>query len=197
MRPRGAPARRAPSGERGIVAALTLLAILMVAGMVHIASLLIVPRVAPGDAYARLGAVAPEGVVTVLPRGATALPALDPSVASAVCRYDLGRGPLRVSAALGAEAFVALSLHARSGVVFYGLNDRAGDEGRIALVVMTRGQFDEAQAGDVQGSPVRDVRVVAPERRGFVMVDMLPRVGGIEDARRALSSVSCGVEHPL
>lgn len=186
--------------QRGIVAALTLLAILLVAGVVHIASLLMVPRVAPDDAFARISAATPEGSVSVLPPGGSpgaALPDRDPSLASAVCRYDLGRGPLRVSAALGGEAFVALTLHARSGVAFYGLNDRAGNEGRLELVVMTARQFDDAQAKDAADVPVRDVRVVAPQREGFVLFDVLPRVGGDAEARRALSSMSCSVEHPL
>ncbi len=187
-------------GQRGIVAGLTLLAILLVAGVVHIASLLIVPRVAPDDAFARLAAATPEGSVSVLPPGGSpgaALPDRDPSLAAAVCRYDLDRGPLRVSAALGDEAFVALTLHARSGVAFYGLNDRAGNEGRLELVVMTARQFDDAQAKDTPDVPLRDVRVVAPQRQGFVLFDVIPRIGGDAEARRALASMSCRVEHPL
>ena len=184
--------------QRGIVSALTLLAILLVAGVVHIASLLLVPRVAPDDAFARLAAVIPEGSVSVLPRGGSpgaALPGRDPSLATAVCRYDLDRGPLRVSATLGDEAFAALTLHGRSGVAFYGLNDRAGNEGKLDFVVMTARQRDDAQAKDVAGVPVRDVRVVAPQRQGFVMLDVLPRIGGDAEARRALSSMGCRVEH--
>lgn len=186
--------------QRGIVAALTLLAILLVAGVVHVASLLIVPRVAPDDAFARLAASTPEGSASVLPRGGSsgsALPDRDPSLATAVCRYDLDRGPLRVTAALGDAAFVALSLHARSGVAFYGLNDRAGNEGRLELVVMTARQLEQAQAKDATDAPLRDVRVVAPQRQGFVLFDVLARIGGDAEARRALSTMSCRVEHPL
>ena len=186
--------------HRGLVAALTLLAILLVAGVVHIASLLIVPRVAPDDAFARLAAVAPEGIVSMLPRGGApraALPGRDPSLATAVCRYDLDSGPLRVSAVLGDVAFAALTLHSRSGMAFYGLNDRAGNEGRLELVVMTADQLDDAQARDAADAPVRDVRVVAPQRQGFVMFDVLARVGRDTEERRALASVSCRVEHPL
>lgn len=184
--------------QRGIVASLSLLAILLVAGIVHIASLLVLPRVAPDDAFARLAAVTPEGSVSVLARGGSAkaaLPGRDPSLATAVCRYDLDRGPLRVSAALGDEAFVALTLHSRSGVAFYGLNDRSGNEGRLELVVMTGAQLDEARSRDAADAPVRDVRVVAPQPQGFVMFDVLPRIGGDVEARRALASMSCRVEH--
>lgn len=186
--------------DRGITAALMLLAILMVAGIVHIVSLLLVPMVAPDDAYARIAAVVPEGGVRSLPRAASAgdpLPDRDPALATAVCRYDLGAGPLRVSAALGDEGFVAVTLHARSGLAFYGLTDRAGNAGKLDLVVMTPEQRDEAAARDSADAPVRDVRVVAPEGRGFVSFDVLPRVGGYARAERDLASMSCRVEHPL
>ena len=185
--------------QRGITAALMLLAIAMVAGIVHIASLLIMPRVAPDDAFARLSAFAPPGTVRVLPSTATAsdpLPGRDPTVATAVCLYDLDRGPLRVSASLDDQDFVALTLHARSGVAFYGLTDRAGNEGRLDLVLMTAAQRDAAAARDSADAPVRDVRVVAPESRGFVSFDVLPRVGGAAP-ERALASMSCRVEHPV
>ncbi len=186
--------------QRGITAALTLLAIAMVAGIVHIASLLLVPLVAPDDAYARLSGFAPEGTPKALPRAASPgdpLPGRDPSVATAVCRYDLAAGPLRVSAALEAGQYAALSMHARSGVAFYGLDDRAGNEGRLDLVVMMADQREAAEARDAPDTPVRDVRVVAPERQGFVSFDVLPRVGGYEAALRSLASMGCRVDHTL
>ncbi len=186
--------------QRGITAGLMLLAILMVAGMVHIVSLLLVPRVAPDDAFARVSAFAPEGVVRTLPPAASAgdpLPGRDPALVAAVCRYDLGGGPLRVTAVLGDEDFVALTLHARSGVAFYGLSDRAANEGKLDLVIMTSGQREAAEARDPPDTPVRDVRVVAPESRGFVLFEVMPRIAGDGRAGRDLASIRCGVEHPV
>jgi uncharacterized membrane protein len=184
---------------RGTTAALTLLAIFCVAGIVHVASLLVMPRVAPADAFARLAAAVPEGVVRDLPPATSPADPLedrDPSVATAVCRYDLARGPLRVSATLGDAGFVALTLHARSGTAFYGLTDRANNEGRLDLVVMTPAQIAQARARDNPDVPVRDVRVVAPQREGFVSLDVLPRLGGPARAADDLGSMRCGVEHP-
>ncbi|MGI3904101.1 MAG: DUF1254 domain-containing protein [Janthinobacterium lividum] len=186
--------------QRSIVATMLLLATLAVAGIVHIASLLLIPRVAPNDVYARLAAFAPEGGVKVLPR-ATApgdpVPERDPSVATAVCRYDLDNGPVRVLAPLGDQGFLALALHARSGVTFYGLTDRAGNDGKLEVVVMTAAQRLAAEARDSADSPVRDVRVVAPESLGYVTFDVLPRVGGYSRAEQDLASVSCQVERPI
>ena len=185
--------------QRSIAAALMLLAIAMVAGIVHIASLLLLPRVAPDDAFARLSAFARPGTVRVLPPAASAsdpLPGRDPTLATAICLYDLDDGPLRVSAALDDQDFVALTLHARSGVAFYGLTDRAGNDGRLDLVIMTAAQRDAAAARDGADGPVRDVRVVAPESRGFVGFDVMPRIGSATP-ERALGSMSCRVEHPV
>jgi uncharacterized membrane protein len=186
--------------QRSIATVILLLAILAVAGVVHIASLLLMPRVAPNDAYARLAAFVPEGGVKILPRASTPgdpVPERDPSVATAICRYDLDNGPLRVLVPLGDQSFVALALHARSGLTFYGLTDRAGNDGKLEIVVMTAAQRAAADTRDTTDAPVRDVRVVAPESRGFVTFDVLPRVGGYARAERDLTSVSCRVERPV
>ena len=79
-------------------------AILMVAGAVHVVSIVILPFIAPEDAFSRIVGFAPVASVRVLPRASTPedpLPGRDPSLATALCRYDLERGPLRVSAAVG------------------------------------------------------------------------------------------------
>ncbi len=60
---------------------------------------------------------------------------------------------------------------------------------------MTAGQVDELRSRDGPDAPSRDIRVVAPEPLGFVMFDVMPRVGGEAAARRALASMSCSVDH--
>lgn len=185
---------------RSLAAALTLVAMLMVAGIVHIGAVLLLPRVAPDDAYARVAGFAAGDGIRVLPRAGTSgdpLPDRDPSVATAVCRYDLERGPLRVSAAVGGLGFAALSAHSRSGIAFYGLDDRAETDGRIGFVLLTQGQREAAEAHDGAAGAAREVRVVAPEARGFILFDVLPRLGGYGAAERGLGSMRCGVEQPL
>ncbi|RYB04936.1 DUF1254 domain-containing protein [Lichenibacterium ramalinae] len=186
--------------HRSLVAALILVAIVMVAGVVHIASLLLLPRVAPEDAYARLAVFAAGDGLRVLPRAGLPgdpLPGRDPSVATAVCRYDLDRGPLRVSAAVDGRGFVALSLHSRSGIAFYGLDDRAENDGRLDFVLLTASQREAAQARDTAEGQTREVRVVAPEARGFILFDILPRLGSYAEAERGLASMRCSVERPV
>ena len=180
-----------------LAATLGAAAILMVAAAVHIVSIVLLPLVAPEDAFARIAAFAPAASVRVLPRASMPgdpLPGRDPSLATAICRYDLERGPLRVSAAVGSARFMALAIHSRTGLAFYGLNDRAGNDGKLDLVLMTPAQLDRAVAADVEDAPVRDVRVVAPENEGFVTLDVLSRTGGYANSEQDLASMSCKVE---
>ena len=172
-------------------------AVLMIAGAVHIVSIVLLPLIAPDDAFARIVAFAPLASVRVLPRASMPgdpLPGRDPSLATAICRYDLGRGPLRVAAAGGSARFMALSIHSRTGLAFYGLNDRAGNDGKLDLVLMTPAQLDRAVAADVEDAPVRDVRVVAPEDEGFITLDALSRIDGYAESEEDLASMSCKVE---
>ena len=184
------------TGE-SLAAVLAAIAILMLAAAVHIVSIVILPLIAPADAFARIAAFAPVASVRVLPRASTPgdpLPARDPSLATAICRYDLGRGPLRVSAAVVSSSFMALAMHSRTGLAFYGLNDRAGNDGKLDLVLMTPAQLDRAVASDLEDVPVHDVRVVASEVEGFVTLDVLSRIGGYTESEQELGSMSCQVE---
>lgn len=178
------------------------LAILLVGGIVHIVSILIIPRIAPNDAFARVAAKVEPGTVQILPRAISrqnTLPFRDPALASAVCRYDLAQGPLRVSAAVGDSAFVSVSFHSRFGLPFYGLNDRASNDGKLDILLLSAAQLDNAEAADSEDSTIRDrdVRVTSPTMEGFVVFDVLPRVGGYAAGEQALRSVSCKVERSL
>ncbi len=184
------------TGER-LAGVLGAVAILMLGAAVHIVSIVLLPLIAPADAFARIAAFAPVASVRVLPRASMPgdpLPGRDPSLATAICRYDLGRGPLRVSAAVASSRFMALAIHSRTGLAFYGLNDRAGNDGKLDLVLMTPAQLERAIAADLEDAPVHDVRVVAPEIEGFVTLDVLSRIGGYAGSEQELGSMSCKVE---
>lgn len=176
---------------------LTLAAVLCVAVGVHFASILMLPRLAPLDAYARVAAGAREGTVTVLPPAAAAsnpLPRRDPLVATAICRFDLRAGSMRVVAPLSGAAFEALSFYSRWGTAFYGLTDRAGNEGALNVTLVTQAQFDQAKAGDDDAEKAPAVRVVAPTIEGFVKLDVLAPVGGYSAAERIVRSMRCEIE---
>lgn len=172
---------------------LSLAAVFVVAGIVHIVSILLIPMLAPNDAFARVSALAPPGTLTLLPPAgpASPVPFRDPAVAVALCRYDLRTGPLRVTASIDEQIMLAVSFHSRRGRPFYGLTDRSGNEGKIDLVVMTAEQIAKLDTEDED--PLREVRIEAPEPEGFVEFDALARTGGPERAADVLRSAQCKV----
>jgi uncharacterized membrane protein len=94
--------------------------------VVHLTTILYLPRAATNDAYSRLATTAGINTVVPLPQpgpeGAI-MPYMDPAFASAVCRYDLGNGPLKLTAPVS-QAFTSVSFYTRYGTAFYAITDR-------------------------------------------------------------------------
>src|SRR5687767_9714415 len=94
---------------------------LLLGGVVHLATVLLLPRVATQDAYSRLLAMAPVNAVAPIPDPTperAVLPFMDPAVAAAVCRYDLANGPLKLTAPVS-PAYTSVSFYTRFGVPYY------------------------------------------------------------------------------
>src|SRR6476646_1689036 len=84
----------------------------------HLATVIILPRTATQDAYARLTEIAPVNTVVALPAPTpekAVMPFMDPAFASAVCRYDLSQGPLKLTVP-GSPADTSVSLDRKSVV---------------------------------------------------------------------------------
>ena len=72
--------------------AFTIIAGVLLGGVVHLVSVLALPRIATQDAYSRLEPITKLNAVTMLPLadpGNSLMPYMDPAFATAVCRYDL------------------------------------------------------------------------------------------------------------
>ena len=77
------------------------LAGIILGGIVHLATILVLPRTASQDAYARLSPITLVNAITAVPRPTptkAVLPYMDPAFAVAVCRYDLSNGPMKLTA---------------------------------------------------------------------------------------------------
>ena len=124
---------------------LWLLGALLLAGIVHLATVLLLPRMATQDAYARVSAIAPVNSVIPIP-GPTPekalMPFMDPAFQVSVCRYDLSRGPLKFSVPIS-QAYTSVSFYTRSDVAYYAINDRAAGRRMIELDLMTTAQRAE------------------------------------------------------
>jgi uncharacterized membrane protein len=173
-------------------------ATLFIAGLVHLVSVLLMPTVAPHDAYARIVETLraePDGKLVILPPLApesAPLPFEDAAFAEAVCLYDLSKGLLRVTAPADGEEYLAISFHARTGRLYHAITDRAAIKGKIDIVIGDERQIEALQSVSEE-APQQEVRVTAPAKRGFALVrSFAKRPSDQARARARLSSVSCG-----
>lgn len=169
----------------------------VLAGIVHLASMLLVPRLAEGDALARIGAAASGQRFVVLPRATpldSPLPFSDPAASLAACIFDLSDGPVRIRAPTG-EVFLSMALHQAGGGVFYAITDRSATRGLIDMLLMTQAQFDAVTFADEEDEPIRELRIVAPKPRGFVVVRAVAGVPSQRPAAEALAArATCTTE---
>jgi len=177
------------------------IAALLLAGVVHIVSILLMPLVAPSDAYHRLLAAAksqapsPNGVV-MLDAAAPdnqPLPFEDPAVVKGACVYDLSGGLLRLTAPVDGEHFLGISFHNAAGPVFHAVTDRGANKGKIEIVLGQAPQIEDLEEADPDdGPPPSETRVTAPAPRGFVLIRAFAKRGSdVERARAAVNAVKC------
>lgn len=193
------PARPGPSGLLRLL--LHGLAVLVIAGIVHLAAMLAWPSVSRQGAFARVaalsGATSPLHTVPLPPAAARTFAYPDPAVASAVCLFDLRAAPVRVSVDVAGAPFLALSVHTRLGQVAYGLTDRSASRGHLAVTLMTAAQKSAAEADETDGDVDQELRVAVDEERGFVEVDVLaPTPLARAEAEGMSRRLVCGTPGP-
>jgi uncharacterized membrane protein len=184
------------------------IAALLIAGVVHIVSVLLTPWVAPRDAYARLrdaakadrpAAAARNGVMLLDPTapGAQLLSFEDPAMAEGVCLFDLAKGPLHLRADADGEDYFGLSFHRASGAVFHAMTDHAANKGKIDVVVGDARQIEEMEADDSDEALPQETRLTAPSPLGFVLIRALAkRPSDYQRARASVEAVSCEIMSP-
>ena len=166
---------------------------LLLGGIVHLMTILLLPSTAIQDAYSRLSPVTQVNTVVVLPvaaPGKTVLPFVDPAFATAVCRYDLAQSPLKLTTPVG-QAYTSVSFYTRQGVVYYAINDRAAGRRMIELDLMTTQQRSLIPE-DEEVTAADRLIVEAPTPTGLIMLKVLaPEPGAMPLARGVLSTARC------
>ena len=172
--------------------------ILVLAGIVHIASVLAMDRLAPRDAFARIAAMAALNQLVVLPRpqpGEEVLPFNDPAIATGICRYDIRRAPFRLTASITGDSLLSISFHDRYGRVYYSLTDRAAVRGKIEAVIVNAAQKEALEADDAEDGPGPDLRLLTRHNQGFVVLRALAeQPGDYDSAQKRVSQVVCAPE---
>lgn len=172
---------------------LLLLSGAVLGGVVHLATIIIMPRTATQDAYARLSKFVPVNAVTAVPsptpENAT-MPFMDPAFASAVCRYDLSQGPLKLTVPVSL-AYTSVSFYTRYDVAYYAINDRAAGRRVIELDLMTTDQHN--QMPEEEDITAADRLIVeSPTTTGLIAIRALaPEPGLVQMAQNAIAGARC------
>ncbi len=173
--------------------ALWILAGALLGGIVHLVAVLILPRTATLDAYSRLAPVTPVNTMTAIPAPTpqnAVVPFMDPAFATAVCRYDLAAGPIKLTVPIGA-VYTSVSFYTRRAVAYYAINDRAAGRRVIELDLMTAAQREQLPEDEDITAADRLI-VEAPSPIGLIVLRALaPEPGNLPVVRDALAKAQC------
>ena len=133
------PTRKMPTA--GTLAA-GLLATSLLAGIVHIVTILLVPYYSGADGWSRAAAIAVNEGWTTLASPAPlpafsqdSIPGLDPLFVHGLCKIAISETPAILSLE-AANRFWSLALHNRSGTVLFSLNDRTAVDGALEMLIV-------------------------------------------------------------
>jgi uncharacterized membrane protein len=168
----------------------------LLGGVVHLVSVLALPRIATQDAYSRLTPLTKLNAVTALPLANpnnAPMPFMDPAFAIAVCRYDLSGGPIKLAVPVS-QAYTSVSFYTRSEVAYYAINDRSAGRKVIELDLMTEAQHAELPEDEDVTAADRLI-IDSPTATGLIVLKALaPEPGLMAQAQATLAASSCKVQ---
>ena len=166
---------------------------LLLGGIVHLATMLILPRTATQDAYARLSTTGDVNKMAPIPEPTaqnSPIPFTDPAFTAAVCRYDLSKGPIKFTAPVSI-AYTSVSFYTRSGMAYYAINDRAAGRRIIELNLMTTKQREELPEDEDVTAADRLI-VESPTTIGLIVLRALaPEPGMMPAVRNTVAAAQC------
>ena len=161
--------------------------------IVHLVTIMALPRTATQDAYARLTPITAVNTVVPLPPPTpdkALMPFMDPAFAAAICRYDLSRGPIKFTTPVSL-AYTSVSFYSRYDIAYYAINDRAAGRRTIELDLMTTAQRAELPE-DEEVTAADRLIVESPTTTGLIAIRALaPEPGLMPMARAAVSNARC------
>ena len=172
---------------------LWLLGGVLLGGVVHLATVLLLPSMATKDAYSRLAPLTPVNKVVPVPAPSpdkATMPFMDPAFAMAVCRYDLTEAPLKFSVPIS-QAYTSVSFYTRSDIAYYAINDRAAGRRVIELDLMTTDQHNDLPDNEEITAADRLI-VESPTNTGLIVIKALAAEPGLlASAQNLLASAKC------
>jgi uncharacterized membrane protein len=174
----------------------TIIAGVLLGGIVHLVSVLALPRIATQDAYSRLTPMTTLNAVTPLPLvdpNTAPMPFMDPAFALAVCRYDLTSGSIKLTVPVS-QAYTSVSFYTRNEVAYYAINDRSAGKKVIELDLMTEAQHNELPEDEDVTAADRLI-IDSPSATGLIVLKALaPEPGLMPQAQATLAASSCKVQ---
>jgi uncharacterized membrane protein len=168
----------------------------LLGGVVHLVSVLALPRIATQDAYSRLTPLTKLNAVTALPLANpnnAPMPFMDPAFAIAICRYDLSGGPIKLAVPVS-QAYTSVSFYTRNDVAYYAINDRSAGRRVIELDLMTEAQHAELPEDEDVTAADRLI-IDSPTATGLIVLKALaPEPGLMVQAQATLAASSCKVQ---
>ncbi|MGL9622791.1 DUF1254 domain-containing protein [Bradyrhizobium sp. U531] len=162
--------------------------------VVHLVSVLALPRIATQDAYSRLTPMTKVNGVTQLPLAdpsTSPMPFMDPAFALAICRYDLTSGPIKLTVPVS-QAYTSVSFYTRNEIAYYAINDRSAGRKVIELDLMTEAQHNELPE-DEEVTAADRLIIDSPSATGLIVMKALAAEPGLmPQAQATLQAASCG-----
>src|SRR6201990_982821 len=174
----------------------TIIAGVVLGAIVHLVSVLALPRIATQDAYSRLAPITKLNAVSSLPQpdpSTAPLPFMDPAFAVAVCRYDLSGGPIKLTVSLS-QAYTSVSFYTRNELAYYAINDRSAGRKVIELDLMTEAQH-AALPEDEDVTAADRLIIDSPSPTGLIVLKALAAEPGLmPQAQASLAASTCRVQ---
>src|SRR4029077_8645333 len=168
---------------------LTIVAGVILGGIVHLVSVLALPRIATQDAYSRLTPMTQLNAVTALPQADPSnspLPVIDPALGMAICRYDLSGGPIKLAVPVS-QAYTSVSFYTRNEIAYYAINDRSAGRKVIELDLMTEAQHNDLPEDEDVTAADRLI-IDSPTATGLIVLKALaPEPGLMPQAQASLA----------
>lgn len=168
-------------------------AIVLLAGVVHLGYVLFVPHFEMRAKIDELRQLGGNGALTVLSRE-DSVRLMGPDgrwLVHALCIYDLAEGPLAITAVVP-NAYWSMAIYSAAGEAFYSLNDRQAGIDRVDLMIRQPSEPDPDEEEELTLPDADTVTVRAPDPIGLVVMRTLAREGAeYERASRILARSSC------
>ncbi len=174
-----------------------LLAGLMMGGIAHISSILLMPMLSGLDATTKLRSLGPVNKMQMLAPGnigENLIPFQDPGAVIGICPFDVSIHPLRIRVGSG-DALLSLVFLQSGGSSFYALSDKAGAKGALDVRLATAEQLGRIEASDPEDQVIRELRVRAPNTTGIVLIRSISgSAADLGSATRRITGVTCSPE---